>query len=455
MRFRNTLILAVVLALGIWSVVSLNKRDVKKEELKKSDEKILAVETGKIREIWLQPGEVHAIRDSAEWRIVAPIQTTGDKSTLDAIINIFDWAKMERVISSDPAEYPEFGLQPARRTLIVKHDQSIDTVYVGDTNPTGSYVFARKSGSNKVFLTTTSLDNNTQKSLFDLRDKSALVFDRTIAKEIELTTGTLHLMFSKEGDQWQITQPRTLAADNDKVGDILSKVANQRVSSFEDENPQDLKKYGLDKPVVVFDVLLGESRAQRTLIIGKQVEGQFYAKDKARKPVFKVDTSFVHGLQVSLTDVRSKKIVQLEVNDVSKLVVKQNDSTFVFQKDTTNSWEMTSPSRIKIKGWKITTLVSEIETLKVESFVTDTPSSLLPFGLTKPVVQCDLYHETRLIRQVMVGKSKDKNTVFFKTNAAPSVFSVKKEILEKLRIALPDLIETSDPPVQIQETKQM
>lgn len=449
MRFRNTLILLVILALGIWSVTYLNKRDVKKEESKKANEKLLNLSSGRIQELWLEPGDFHAIRDSVEWRIVSPIQTLGDKSALDAIANLFDWAKTERVVSSNPSEYGEFGLRPEYKRLIVRHSTQIDTFYVGDTNPTGSFVYAYKSGSGDVFLTTTSLKTNIDKSFFDLRDKSVLAFEQGQVREATVQHGAQQLAFIKEGTEWKITRPKSVKADAAKITDLLSKVSNQRVSSYEDENPADLKSYGLDAPALTFSVFLGENRAQKTLAIGKQSGGHFFARDLSRHSVFKVDTAFVHHLQISLADVRSKKILSFNAAEVSRLTVRQNDSTFVFVKDTTKTWTMVSPQPLAIKGWKISSLVSELELMNASSFVDDAPPALRAFGFDAPLLVCELYQDDRLIDQLFVGRQDGKGGLFVKNGADPGVYTVSKDLLDKIKINLQQLLE---PPASAPDT---
>lgn len=441
MRFRNTLILLVILALGIWSVTYLNKRDVKKEESKKANEKLLDLSSGPIQELWLEPGDFHAVRDSSEWRIVSPIQTLGDKSALDAIVNLFDWAKTERVVLTDPSEYGEFGLRPEYKRLIVRHSTRIDTFYVGDTNPTGSFVYAVKSGGRDVFLTTTSLKTNIDKSLFDLRDKSVLAFEQAQVREASLQRGAQQLTFAKEGAEWKITKPKALKADGSKITDLLSKVSSQRVSSYEDENPAELKSYGLDAPALTFSVFLGENRAQKTLAIGKQNGDKFFARDLSRRPVFKVDTAFVHRLQVSLADVRSKKVLSFSASEVTRLTMRQNDSTFVFVQDTSKTWTMISPQPLGIKGWKISSLISELELMNAVSFVDDAPSALRPFGLDAPQVLCELYQDDRLLDKLLIGRQDDKGGLFVKSGDHPAVYTVSKDLLDKIKINLQQLLE--------------
>lgn len=443
MKFRNTLILAAVLALGIWGVVYLNKQDAKKEETKKSDEKILTVAPAQIKEMIIEPSGIHARRDSSEWKLESPVQTLGDKSNLDAIANLFDWAKKERVVSSNPAEYGDFGLRPARTTLILKHDKGQDSIYIGDNSPTGGFVFARKSGSADVFLTTTSLESNTSKSLFDLRDKSALAFDRTAAREMSIQSAKAQLLVSKEGSQWRISKPIPWRADETKVSDLLSKISNARASSFVDENPVNLAGYGLDKPLYTITVLLGDNLAKKSLFIGKADGADYYAKDDSRKPVFKVDSAFVHGFKFKPDDYRSKKIIEFSVSEINKVVVKQNDSTFVFEKDTTNTWAMRQPGGQKIKTWKVSTLVSDIELLQAESFAAEQAGDLAPYGLSRPVVQVELFQTDRSVGGILLGKNKDGETMYLKRSDTPTVFVVKKETLDKVKINFADLLETT------------
>ena len=445
MRFRNTLILLVILVLGIWSVTYLNKRDVKKEESKKANEKLLNLSSGPIQELWLEPGDFHAVRDSSEWRIVSPIQTLGDKSALDAIANLFDWAKTERVVSSDPSEHGEFGLRPETKRLIVRHSTQVDTFYVGDTNPTGSFVYAFKSGGQDVVLTTTSLKTNIEKSFFDLRDKSVLAFEQAQVREATLQRGAQQMMFAKEGAEWKISRPKTVKADAAKITDLLSKVSSQRVTSYVDENPAELKTYGLDAPALIFSVFLGENRAQKTLAIGRQSGDQFFARDLSRRSIFKVDTAFVHRLQVSLADVRSKKVLSFNASEVNRLTVRQNDSTFVFVKDTSNTWTMTAPQPLAIKGWKISSLVSELELMNAVSFVDDAPSALRPFGLDAPQVLCELYQDDRLIDQLLIGRRDGKDGLFVNSGGHSAVYTVSKDLLDKIRINLPQLLEPAAP----------
>ncbi len=441
MKFRTTLILAIILALGIAGVVMMQKRDAQKEEAKKSEGKILTYWGEKIKEIIIQPSGIHAVRDSAGWNIIEPVRTEGEKGTLDAVANMFEWAKMEKVVSSDPSEYASFGLQPPRAVLVVKSDETQDTLYVGDRSPVGSFVYARKGGSTDVFQTTTSLEYNTTKSLFDYRDKKILSFDKNQVNSVEIKNRKGRFVLNKNGAYWDLVAPVSMRADATKINSILDRSSYQSAQAFIEEQPQDLKKYGLHKPAVELSLTLGVHRSVKTLQIGDLHEGKYYARDTAKPPVFTVDSSYVNLLLVGLGDLRNKKLTDFSTADVDRVEITVGDSLYVCVKDTSNDWSLVAPKQGGTKSWKISSILTDASTLKAEAFADDTPTSLKSYGLEPPRVKINFYRQSQLLAQVLYGKNKDDKLVYCKTGDEKAVALVKKESFDKANIKLNDIYQ--------------
>jgi hypothetical protein len=441
MNFRMTVILALVFSVGLLSVLLLKKQDTRRTEEKKTEGKLLSVEKEKISEIYLEPSGIHAVKDSTQWNIVSPIKTDGEKSSIDAIVNMFDWAKIERSVSSDPNEYASFGLNPERGKMVLIHGASADTFYLGDKSPTGSYVFARKSGSPDVFLATTSLETNTLKSLFDLRDKSVLTFETGKVNSLKLRTPRDEFSLVKEGPNWELAAPIAYKADETKVSQILNRMTSEKVKTFVDEDPKDLAKYGLGKPGYAVDLTLGENRARKTLLIGKLEEGKYFAMDDSKKPVFDVDSSFVRMLNVTLKDLRDKTLADLSATDIDKFVIDRSGGTLSCEKDTANIWQVTSPQNGQAKSWKVSSITSGVANLKVEDFIDDSPKNLKPYGLDKPAARGKFYQKDKLLVDLLIGKETAKDKVYAKTADKNPVVLVKKDILDKLNTQVDDLIE--------------
>ena len=178
MRFKTTLILAIVFAVLLTVVLFMNKEQTKKEKIEEKAKKLANIEKDNVSELILSFNNIQAKKEDDDWKIISPVETEGDKNAIEGVLGMFSWANIERTISEDTSNLAPFGLDPAKAEMIIIHSAGSDTFYVGDKNATGSFVFARKGHEPRVFLTTTSLKTNAEKTLFDLRNKKVLGFEK-------------------------------------------------------------------------------------------------------------------------------------------------------------------------------------------------------------------------------------------------------------------------------------
>jgi len=448
MNFKTTGLLAVILAIGIAIVLVLDKQDEKKEEEEKREGKLLNIEKEEVQELYLEPSGIHCVKDSLEWDILAPVETAGDKSSIDAVVNMFSWANIERQISEDTTEYPIFGLEPPRGKMILVHSEGRDTLFLGDKSPTGSYVFARKSGSPQVFLTTTTLQSNIEKTLFDLRDKTVVGFEKAQVRSFELKNNHGTFVLEKETGQWRIKQPLDVAADESEVTTILNRLGSERAREFIAEEPEDIASYGLANPSFKVDLILGENRATKSLFIGDLSDTRYYAKDESRKPVFLVDSAFVNILDKDLFTLRNKELAGFTTSDIDSFQLSFSGQTIVCAKDTSDVWFVIQPEKREAKSWKMSSIVREGSQLKVVEFV-DSPGPLDSYGLADPQIRATFYNDNKTILDVLVGNEKDEN-VYVKLADDESVYLVEKGILETWQ---PELDDISEVPEEAEENE--
>ncbi len=445
MNIKTTLILGLVLAVGVVLVLFVNKQDEKREEQKELEEKLLVLEKENVDELYLQPTGIHAVRDTLNntWKITAPVQTDADKQAIDNILNMFNWAKTERVISSDSSEYGVFGLDPARGKLVVVHDQQSDTLFLGDENPTASFVFARKSGAPEVFLTTTSLKTHIEKNLFDLRDKRILAFDKAQVMGLGLKNKSNTFMMNKEMGFWTLSKPFETRAEESKVDQIINQLSSNKAKKFVDESPASLRLYGLDSPHYRIDLFLGADMAKKTLYIGDSVGETYYAKDESRKPVFTIDSSFVHDLDVTMFDLRYKKLTDVTASQIHKFKLTYTDSIIVCQKDSSGSWMIVEPVNQPAKSWKISSINSAIGRLKGEEFVSEHSKNLGRYELDKPRLRAVFYDkEETTLAELIFGKRKG-DLIYATSDSRDPVMLVENDTADDLFVSLDELVDES------------
>lgn len=447
MKFRTTLALLLILALGIFGVVYMNRQDTAKEETAASSSKILTYSGTAISALHIEPGHFHARRDSSGWLLLQPIASRADTPALDAIASMFDWAKNERTVSSDPREYASYGLLPPRGVLVTESAGRRDTLYIGDNSPIGSFVYARKAGAPDVFLASSSLWTNINKSLFELRDKTILTLAPALVTAVEIKNSRGLFSIIKNGEVWQITAPRSYPADSRKITELLNSIQYQKAASVAAEQATDLVSYGLAVPSQQYRFRLAGSSAEQTLLIGRMEGGAFFARDAGRSLVFTVDSSFVRGLQFGLDDLRDKQVLQFNRETIDRIELTVGDTTFVCQKDSAANWQLVSPQKAALRGWRISSLLSDLETLTAEGFASDAPVSLKPFGLESPLIRCRLLVRGEFSGELQLGGFKDAALMYGKNGGSRTVYLLRRPFYEKLNLRLSDLVETSSPAV--------
>ena len=248
----------------------------------------------------------------------------------------------------------------------------------------------------------------------------------------------------KSGDEWLLTQPIHDQADKSAVDKLLNRLNSERAKEFVEEEPKDLSRYGLHRPGYKIDLLLGLNKAKKSLLIGSQNENQFYAQDESKSPVFLVDSSLVKEFDVSLFDMRNKDLTDFLSTDVNKFELTFADTTLRCEKDTSGTWMILEPVNVKAKSWKISSITSAVNRLKVKEFVSDAPASLKIYGLDKPAVTGRFYKDGEMLVEISVGAKSGEDDVFVKLADRDDVYAVGANVLEKL---LPNVKDLSDSPV--------
>ena len=438
MNYKTTLILALVLAIGIVSVVFLDKKEKKETASKETSQKIIVMTEQEAEQVFLQPSGIRIVRQPDGWKIVEPIETKADENTVRTLINTFDWAKQERVFAAQPSDYSTYGLDPYKGMLIITHKGISDTIYVGDKNVTGSLVYARKAGSPDVFLATTSLQSNLEKTLFDWRNKNIFSIQSTDVKKCVLNNPNGKFVLRRTGSDWLINEPVQALAERTNVGQIVSRLSTEKARAFVDENPASLTPFGLVRPKVQVELVIDENKDPLVLAIGNPVDGRYYARTSENPPVFTVDSSLVRLISPTLFHLRDKRMVFFNQNEIDRIEFEHSGKIVVCTKDTSGAWNVIEPEARQGKAWVIRDLLKNVTDLKVVEFVSESSRSLQPYGLAVPKSRTRFYIHDVLVYELLLGDIRNE-LIYAKRGDEPRVVMIKKEIFSKLTPKLDDI----------------
>lgn len=444
MKWRNLgFIAAAFLALGAYVYLYEIKGEKKREEASEKEKKLFQFEQKDVAALTIKTGgdEFVLQKEKEAWKLTKPIESRADKSTADSVAIDLASAKTDRAIEEPNIDWKKYGLAPPTVKLTAKlNDGKTYDLELGEKDFTDSSVFARIPGQNKVLVLPSSLLTSVNKKLLDFRDKTVLEFQKDQIKEMVVGVNGKEYRFEKSGDDWSVKTPFQSRGDRTEINSIVSDLDFAKVEEFIDSPESNLKTYGLDKPEVRVDLLLGDSRARKTLLVGKKVDNFYYAKDDSRSPVFKIKEDLYKKLSLDPQKIRDKKVVRFERADISQIEVKVQDKLFAFYKGTDDKWKASKPDAQKDKPIIEYKIFWPMEDLEGKELIDNANLKDPKYGFSQPSAEIKLIDKNKKVTEIVLGKL-DKDQVYIKTNAGPTVYKVDKKVLDDLNFKIEDLLE--------------
>lgn len=447
MIWRNLGVVAVLfVGLGAFVYFYEIEGGKKREEAAEEAKKLFQFEKEEVNSISLVRGDGPIIlkKENGGWKLVAPIEAKVDEAAVEGLVSELSSTQVERSLEPDLVDWKNYGLEDPNLKIAMglKDGRSLD-LELGDKDFNQSSVFGRIPHLAKVLVLPTLLHTTVDKELFDFRDKSVLDFDREQVREVRVRSRRKTYRLQKEGEDWSVREPIQARADRSEIRSFLSDLEFARVEEFLERGAGGLKTYGLNAPSSRVDLYLGENRARKTLLVGKQVGAQFYAKDDSGADVFKIKEDLVAKLNLDLSKLRDRKMARFERDEVKRVEVRLPDREFQFARDSEDQWRLRSPSGHEEKSVLEYKLFWPLEDLEGKEIVDRANLDDPRYGFSEPSAQVKVVRKDDRVIEVVLGKAEDE-VVFGKANADPTLYKVDKKVLEDLDFKVEDLLEQSD-----------
>ena len=388
---KSTLALVVVLAgLGAYIYFVTWKQPPGGADTGKKQEKVFAaLESDKIAEIKVSSasGEATTLKkDNGAWQMTEPIAVKADDSEVSGITSALASVEMTRVVDENPTNLTDYGLSNPRILLNFKTsgDKDYRKLLIGEKSPTGGDLFAKRNDEKRVFLVPAFQESTFNKSTFDLREKTLLKFDRDKVDSIDLTAGGKTTAFAKQGTDWKITKPLDARADFSAVEGLVGRLQSAQMKSIvaAEATPEDLKKYGLDKPDTTVNLKAGSATA--TLVLGaKTPDNMVYARDLSKPAVMTVESSLVDELKKGADDYRRKDLFEFRAYNANRVELTRGKDVVVFERvkgqgeNAQDKWRRVSPNAADADRDKVDAMLAKLANMRATSFV-DGKGSLTP-----------------------------------------------------------------------------
>jgi hypothetical protein len=395
-RLWSTLALIVVLGgLGAYIYFDIGKQS-DASSVSKQEKVFASLQTDKIDELKIksESGDVTTVKKGGDgWQIVAPITAKASETDVSGITSALGNAELSRVIEEQASDLKQYGLETPQIDVEFKSadGKSSGHLFVGQKTATGSSLYARRNDDPKVFLIPSFQESTFNKSTFDLRDKALMTFQRDKVDGIDVNADGKTMQLAKDGTDWKLTKPVSARADNSAVEGLVGRIETAQMKSVatNDVTPDDLKKYGLDKPTATVTLNLGSARA--TLLIGGKADNDnVYARDASKPTVATVEKSLVDDVKKAADDYRRKDVFEFRAFNATRVELIRKDQTVAFErvkgeKDQPDKWRRVSPNPADADREKVEKLLADLADMRVTSFVESTAKT----GVDSPVLVVD------------------------------------------------------------------
>lgn len=377
-------LLVVGLALGAYVYFVESKRPADEGEKK---DKVFAVDAAAITEMTVtaENGERTTLQKEGEdWKIVAPVQGKPDSSQVSGLTSNLASLEMQRVIDDNPPDLAEYGLADPRVAIGFKAGGQEHQLLIGRKTPPATDYYAKLASSPRVFLISSFLDTTFNRTTFDLRDKAALAVNRDEIDALTVTTPQQTLRFTKDGNEWRLTEPLAARGDFSAIEGLVSRVSTLQMTSIAADQVEKPAEYSLDTPAAT--VTIGNQSSRATLQIGKAAEdGKVFARDASRPMVFTVDASLLDDLRKAPSEYRQKDLFDSRAFNTTRIEVARNGQTWTFEKTTAKNaegqdedvWKQTAPAQKDEDREEVSALLSAVTLIRAESFAERAPGNAL------------------------------------------------------------------------------
>lgn len=234
----------------------------------------------------------------------------------------------------------------------------------------------------------------------------------------------------RKGSDWDIVQPVAAPSDQAAVSGITSNLSSVEIQRVVDENPADLKEFGLAEPRV--EVAFKANGQQRRLQLGQKTPSgtDVYAKLPDSKKVFLISSFLDSTFNRGTFDLRDKSVLKLDRDKIDALDVTAGGRTTRFEKKS-GEWQIVQPPAGRAEFGAVDGLVSRVGSVQMKSIVPD-GTDLKKYGLDKPAATVRLGSGSSQAA-LAIGGPAETGSVYAKDLSRPAVFTIESSLVDDVK----------------------
>jgi Domain of unknown function (DUF4340) len=365
-----------------------------------------------------------------KWKLKRPVALDADADQMREFLDKLQSGRVKEFVAENPPSLEPYGLVRSVRVAIQTgkdKERATRELLLGRVDDQKKGVYAMRPGESTVLLLPDEIWNAVPKNVATLRDKTVIDFDRDKVARVEMESPKGPITLVREGEQWKITQPEPLPADQAEAGAVLMKLKDLRAQAFLSEDASGIAKY-LAKPDVRVTVV--EQNTPKTVLLAPSPERRggrpsAYAAVAGRGPVVLVDGKAIEDLSRSVTDLRDRRVLpDLEPKNVKRLRMKSGGQSIVLERSGESDWKVVEPKKGGAKSTKVEDLLYTFRSLRWKDIADAEGKEPAKYGLEAPTFEATLLRQDGTEIATLSLSKRDADRAYLKTKASPTIYSV-------------------------------
>jgi Domain of unknown function (DUF4340) len=236
---------------------------------------------------------------------------------------------------------------------------------------------------------------------------------------------------------WQITQPKSLGADQSTVSSTLSTLSSLDSERLVEDRASDLKRYGLDSPALQVNVTGKDNKTQNLLIGDDTPTGAaVYAMLAGQLRVFTMASYNKSSLDKSLDDLRDKRLLTIPADKMSRIELMRKSQEIELGRNQ-DAWQILKPRPLRADNVQVTELATKLAGARMElgSSSADPAQSAAAFAHATPLATAKITAPSGT-QQIEVRKGKDD--YYAKSSVVEGIYRVGADLGHAVEESLDD-----------------
>jgi hypothetical protein len=263
---------------------------------------------------------------------------------------------------------------------------------------------------------------------------ASLEADKVEELKVKAEKGDTTTVVKKDG-AWQLTEPIATTAEESEISSMTSGLTQLNVVRVVDENPGDLKEYGLATPRVQIDFKASGDKDYRKLIVGDKspTGSDMFAKRNDEKRVFLIPAYQDSTFNKDTFSLREKKLLKFDRDKVDHVELVTAGKNVAVAKEGAE-WKLTSPVQVRADFGAVEGLMGRLQTAQMKSIAADAaaPADLKKYGLDKPEVTVNVNAGSARATLIVGGKAED-GSVYVRDASRPMVMTAESSFADDLK----------------------